>query len=121
MWLATVLAYFRYAERATRRRAAAVAVGNATATGFAIKAPIVGAIGTATYEYVRGMGEFADDIVFAEFLVSEDPLAHQKEFTDLFRKAYNNYPKAFDAAGWDAVHILARAAASASGPTSTGA
>lgn len=75
---------------------------------LAIKAPIVGAIGTATYEYVRGMGEFADDIVFAEFLVSEDPLPHQKEFSELFRKTYNNYPKAFDAAGWDAVHMLAK-------------
>ncbi len=80
---------------------------------LAIKAPILAAIGSATYEYVKGMGEFADDITFAEFLVSEDPLPHQKEFTELFRKTYNAYPKAFDAAGWDALHVLAKALASA--------
>jgi branched-chain amino acid transport system substrate-binding protein len=80
---------------------------------LSIKAPILGAIGSATYEYVKGMGEFADDITFAEFLVSEDPLPHQREFSELFRKTYNAYPKAFDAAGWDAVHILARGLAAA--------
>jgi len=74
----------------------------------AIKAPILAAIGSATYEYVKGMGEHGDDITFAEFLVSEDPLPHQKEFCELFNKSYNAYPKAFDAAGWDAVHILAK-------------
>lgn len=74
-----------------------------------LKAPIVGAIGSASYEYVRGMGEFADDITFAEFLVAEDPLPHQKEFVELFRKHYNASPKAFDAAGWDALHVLANA------------
>lgn len=73
-----------------------------------IKAPLIGAIGSATYEYVKGMGEHGDDIVFAEFLVSEDPLPHQKEFSELFRKTYNAFPKSFDAAGWDAVHILAK-------------
>ncbi|MFN0316151.1 MAG: ABC transporter substrate-binding protein [Burkholderiales bacterium] len=73
-----------------------------------IKAPLLAAIGSATYEYVKGMGEFGDDIVFAEFLVSEDPLPHQKEFVELYRKTYNTMPKAFDAAGWDAVHILAK-------------
>lgn len=75
---------------------------------LAIKAPLLGAIGSATYEYVKGMGEFADDITFAEFLVSEDPLPHQKEFSELFRKSYGANAKAFDAAGWDAVHILAK-------------
>jgi branched-chain amino acid transport system substrate-binding protein len=80
---------------------------------LAIKAPILAAIGSAAYEYVKGMGEYGDDITFAEFLVSEDPLPHQKEFTELFRKTYNAYPKAFDAAGWDAVHILAKGLAAA--------
>jgi branched-chain amino acid transport system substrate-binding protein len=82
---------------------------------LAIKAPLLAAIGSATYEYVKGMGEYADDITFAEFLVSEDPLPHQKEFTELFRKTYNAYPKTFDAAGWDAVHVLAKAL-NAAGP-----
>ena len=78
-----------------------------------IKAPLLAAIGSASYEYVKGMGEFGDDIVFAEFLVSEDPLPHQKEFVELFRKTYNTMPKAFDAAGWDAVQILAKGLAKA--------
>jgi branched-chain amino acid transport system substrate-binding protein len=74
-----------------------------------INQPIVSAIGSATYEYVKGMGEFADDIVFAEFVVGEDPLAHQKKFVELYQKTYNAVPKNFDAAGWDGVHLVARA------------
>ncbi|WP_204310386.1 hypothetical protein, partial [Stenotrophomonas maltophilia] len=34
-----------------------------------ITQPIISAIGSSPYDYVRGMGEFADDIVFPEFLV----------------------------------------------------
>jgi branched-chain amino acid transport system substrate-binding protein len=86
---------------------------------LAIKAPLVAAIGSATYEYVKGMGDFADDIIFAEFLVSEDPFPHQREFSELFRKTYNAYPKAFDAAGWDAVHILAKALTAAGADANT--
>lgn len=74
-----------------------------------ITQPIVSAIGSSSYEYVKGMGEFADDIVFAEFVVSEDPLPHQKEYVDLFRKEYGISPKNYDAAGWDATHVLAQA------------
>jgi branched-chain amino acid transport system substrate-binding protein len=74
-----------------------------------ITQPIVAAIGSSSYEYVRGMGEFADDIVFAEFVVGEDPTPRQAEFVRLYRQAYNVLPKNFDAAGWDAVHIVARA------------
>ena len=55
------------------------------------------------------MGEFADDIVFAEFVISEDPLPHQKEYVDLFHKEYGMSPKNYDAAGWDATHVLAQA------------
>ena len=74
-----------------------------------ISQPIVAAIGSSSYEYVKGMGEFADDIVFAEFIVSEDPLPHQKEFVEFFRKEKGALPKSYDAAGWDATHILAQA------------
>lgn len=74
-----------------------------------ISQPIVAAIGSSSYEYVKGMGEFADDIVFAEFIVSEDPLPHQKEFVEFFRKEKGVLPKSYDAAGWDATHILAQA------------
>lgn len=70
---------------------------------------IVAAIGSASFDYVRGMGEFADDIVFAEFVVGENPLPHQAEFVDLYRKANNALPKNFEAAGWDAVNVVVRA------------
>jgi branched-chain amino acid transport system substrate-binding protein len=74
-----------------------------------IAQPIVSAIGSSSYQYVGGMGEFAHDIVFPEFVVGEDPLPHQAEFVNLYRSANNALPKNYESAGWDAVHILARA------------
>lgn len=74
-----------------------------------ITQPIISAIGSSPYDYVRGMGEFADDIVFPEFLVGEDPEPHQKAFVELYQKAYGSLPKNYEAAGWDAVHIVADA------------
>ena len=74
-----------------------------------IEQPIVSAIGSSAYEYVRGMGEFGHDIVFPEFVVGEDPLPYQVDFVNLYRKTYNALPKNYDAAGWDAVHIAAKA------------
>lgn len=78
-----------------------------------VKQPILAAVGSSSYEYVKGMGEFADEITFAEFLVAEEPLPHQKEFVDLYRKEYGVLPKTYEAAGWDAVHVLAKALAKA--------
>lgn len=74
-----------------------------------IKQPILAAVGSSSYEYVKGMGEFADEIAFAEFLVAEEPLPHQKEFVELYRKEYGTLPKTYEAAGWDAVHALVKA------------
>jgi branched-chain amino acid transport system substrate-binding protein len=74
-----------------------------------ITQPIVSAIGSASYDYVRGMGEFADDIVFPEFMVGEDPLPRQKDFVEMYRKEHNTLPKNFETAGWDSVQIVARA------------
>jgi branched-chain amino acid transport system substrate-binding protein len=74
-----------------------------------ITQPIVSAVGSSSYEYVKGMGEFADDIVFAEFIVSEDPLPHQKEFVELFLREKGSLPKTYDAAGWDATNVIAQA------------
>jgi len=74
-----------------------------------ITQPIVSAIGSSAYQYVNGMGEFADDIVFPEFVIGEDPLPHQVDFVNEYRGAYNALPKNYEAAGWDAVHVLARA------------
>jgi branched-chain amino acid transport system substrate-binding protein len=74
-----------------------------------ITQPIVSAIGSSAYQYVNGMGEHGHDIVFPEFVVAEDPLPQQKDFVELYQKTYNALPKNYEAAGWDAVHILARA------------
>lgn len=74
-----------------------------------IDLPIVSAIGSASYDYVKGFGEYADNIVFPEFVVAEDPKPEQKEFVALFQKKYNSLPKNFEAAGWDTIHIVAAA------------
>lgn len=71
---------------------------------------IISAIGSASYEYVKGIGEFADDIVFPEFIVGEDPLPRQAPFVEQYKKAYNGaLPKNFESAGYDALNIVARA------------
>ncbi|MFO1284959.1 MAG: ABC transporter substrate-binding protein [Burkholderiales bacterium] len=74
-----------------------------------IAQPIVSAIGSSSYDYVRGMGEFADDIVFPEFVVGEDPVPAQAEFVERYKAAYNAVPKNYEAAGYDAVNLIARA------------
>jgi len=74
-----------------------------------IEQPIVSAIGSSAYQYVKGMGEFGHDIVFPEFVVGEDPMPYQVDFVNLYKKAFNDLPKNYEAAGWDAVHALARA------------
>ena len=86
-----------------------------------IEQPIVSAIGSSAYEYVRGMGEFGHDIVFPEFLVGEDPLPYQADFVALYRKTYNALPKNYDAAGWDAVNIAVKALEKAGADAEPGA
>jgi branched-chain amino acid transport system substrate-binding protein len=73
-----------------------------------IEQPIVSAIGSSAYQYVNGMGEFGHDIVFPEFVIGEDPLPHQVDFVNLYRSINNALPKNYEAAGWDAVWILAK-------------
>lgn len=82
-----------------------------------MKQPIV-ALGTSSYEYVNAMGSAGDNILSPEFLVGEDPLPQQTEFVELYKREHNVLPKHYEAAGWDAVHILASAIAKA-GPTAT--
>jgi branched-chain amino acid transport system substrate-binding protein len=74
-----------------------------------IAQPIVSAIGSASYDYVHGMGEFADNIVFPEFVVGEDPEPQQVEFVNLYKQEYNTVPKNFEAAGYDSVNAVAAA------------
>jgi branched-chain amino acid transport system substrate-binding protein len=74
-----------------------------------ISQPIIAAIGSSSYEYVNAMGPAADNIAIPEFLVGEDPLPHQKAFVELYKQTYNSTPKNYEAAAWDAAHIIAQA------------
>lgn len=84
-----------------------------------IAAPVIAANASAMYETVKAMGDAADNIVFAEFLVGEDPLPYQAAFVEAFRKEYGHLPKMFESAAWDAVQLVAHglreAGANASG------
>lgn len=84
-----------------------------------IEQPIVSAIGSATYDYVRGFGEYADNIVFPEFVVGEQPKDDQKAFVEAFRTEYGSLPKNFEAAAWDGIHVVVRAVQQA-GPKAGG-
>ena len=75
-----------------------------------MKQPIIAVNGASSYEVLNAMGAtVANDIVFPEFIVNEDPLPNQKEFVELFRKEMNGRAKNFEAAAWDAVHVAMRA------------
>ena len=97
----------------------AIFVIGTTATPFRairqlqMKQPIVAVNGASSYEVLNAMGTtVANDIVFPEFIVNEDPLPNQKEFVELFRKDMNGgRAKNFEAAAWDAVNIAMRALA----------
>jgi len=101
--------------QAAKLRAAqpdAIFVIGTTATPFRairqlqMKQPIVAVNGASSYEVLNAMGNVvANDIVFPEFIVNEDPLPNQKEFVELFRKEMNGRAKNFEAAAWDAVHV----------------
>lgn len=69
--------------------------------------PMISVHGSSTYETVKAMGDAADNIVFPEFLIAENPLPTQKEFVDAYQKEYGKLPKHFSAAAWDAVMSLA--------------
>lgn len=116
--------------QAAKLRAAqpdAIFVIGTTATPFRairqlqMKQPIVAVNGASSYEVLNAMGStVANDIVYPEFIVNEDPLPNQKEFVELFRKEMNGRAKNFEAAAWDAVHVAMRALAKV-GPDAGGA
>lgn len=76
-----------------------------------MKQPMIGSVGSSSYEYVNAMGSAADNIIVPEFIVGEDPLPRQQAFIDLYRQEYGNLPKHHEAAPWDMLHILAGAIA----------
>ncbi|HVR53494.1 MAG TPA: ABC transporter substrate-binding protein [Pseudorhodoferax sp.] len=74
-----------------------------------LEAPMISVHGSSTYETVKAMGDAADNVIFPEFLIAEDPLPTQQEFVEAYRKEYGKLPKHFSAAAWDAVMALADA------------
>ncbi|KFI30024.1 ABC transporter substrate-binding protein [Haematobacter massiliensis] len=92
-----------------------VIVLSSNATGFrnlrqvGLSQPIVSVHGTALYDVVRAMGDAADNVVHAEFLIAEDPQPYQAEFVKAFEAEYGRPPKHLEAAGWDAVMAVTAA------------
>jgi len=72
-----------------------------------IPAPVVAVHATTPYDTVKAMGDGVEGVVFADFLVAEDPLPHQKKFVEAFLKEYGRLPKNFDATGYDGAQLLA--------------
>jgi branched-chain amino acid transport system substrate-binding protein len=104
----------------------AIIVVTASATPFRdvrrlqMTQPIIAHMASSTYEYVNAMGKTAaDNIVFPEFLVAEDPLPHQRDFVELSRKELGTLPKNVDAFVWDSLHVLTQVLAKA-GPGADG-
>jgi branched-chain amino acid transport system substrate-binding protein len=71
--------------------------------------PIISHMGSSTYELVNAMGSGADNVIFPEFVLAEDPLPHQREFVELYRKEYQVLPKNVEAMAFDGLHVLAQA------------
>lgn len=71
--------------------------------------PIISHMGSSTYELVSAMGSGADNVIFPEFVLAEDPLPHQREFVELYRKEYGVLPKNVEAMAFDGLHVLAQA------------
>lgn len=71
--------------------------------------PIIALNGASSYEIVNAMGSAANDVIFPEFLVFEDPLPHQKEFINLVMKETGTKAKNPESVAWDAMHVIAAA------------
>jgi len=74
-----------------------------------VTTPVVTGLAVAAYEAVKAMGPAAEGVVFAEYMVAEDPRPREKEFVDLYFKEYKKLPKNFEVAGWEAVMVVANA------------
>lgn len=71
--------------------------------------PIVALNGASSYEIVNAMGSAANNVIFPEFLVYEDPLPHQKAFTEMILKETGTKAKNPESVAWDAMHVIAAA------------
>jgi branched-chain amino acid transport system substrate-binding protein len=77
--------------------------------GLQMTQPVVALNGASSYEIVSAMGDAADNIVFPEFVVYEDPLPGQKEFIAYVKKEIGARAKNAEAVAWDAMHVIANA------------
>jgi branched-chain amino acid transport system substrate-binding protein len=93
----------------------AVLVVTSNATAFRqirqvkLTAPVIATHVSAPYDIVRAMGEGSEGVVFADFLVAEEPLPRQQAFVNAFVPEYRRLPKNFDAAGYDSLMLVAAA------------
>lgn len=74
-----------------------------------MKQPIVAVNGASSYEIVSAMGSAADNVIFPEFVVSEDPLPQQRDFVDYLAKEFGVRAKNAEAVAWDGLQVIARA------------
>lgn len=71
--------------------------------------PIIALNGASSYEIVSAMGTAADNVIFPEFVVYEDPLPRQKDFINYVMKESGAKAKNAESVTWDAVHVIAHA------------
>jgi branched-chain amino acid transport system substrate-binding protein len=74
-----------------------------------MKQPIIALNGASSYEIVSAMGSAADNIIFPEFVVYEDPLPRQKAFIEYVKKESGARAKNAESVAWDALHVVAHA------------
>jgi branched-chain amino acid transport system substrate-binding protein len=70
--------------------------------------PIIAVNGASSYDIISAMGNAADNVIFPEFLVYEDPLPNQIEFVDYMMKNFNAKAKNPESVAWDALHVVAK-------------
>jgi branched-chain amino acid transport system substrate-binding protein len=73
-----------------------------------VTAPVITPLAAAVYETVKAMGDAAEGVVFAEFLVAEDPRPSEKEFVERFQAEYGKLPKNFEAAAWESLRLITK-------------
>jgi branched-chain amino acid transport system substrate-binding protein len=109
--------------RSSKPQAVLIATSNPAAfravKQLRLNVPVVATHISAPYDSVKAMGDAAEGVTFADYLVAEDPLPHQKAFVSAFQSKFGRMPKNFDAAGYDSVYILARGLQQA-GPDASG-
>ena len=74
-----------------------------------LNVPVITGLAVAGYESIKAMGQAAEGVVFAEYMIAEGPRPREKEFVDLFHSEYKKLPKNFEVAAWEAVMVVANA------------